>query len=69
VAAAIDAHPEIGDKIPEPRAEVMLEPATGTDPAWEWPVRQLAIAYRARGLDYGTSRRVRSSKRPTEPET
>jgi hypothetical protein len=54
IARALQAHPEIGEKILEPRAEVMPEPAAGMDPAWEWTVRHLAIAYRARALDDGT---------------
>lgn len=53
IARAIEAHPEIGEKILGPRVEVMPEPAPGTDPAWEWTVRHLAIAYRARALDGG----------------
>jgi hypothetical protein len=44
VARAIEAHLEIGEKILEPRTEVMPEPAPGTDLAWDWTVRHLAIA-------------------------
>jgi hypothetical protein len=53
IAAAIAADPALGAKLLTPRAEVQPEPAAGTDPAWEWTVLHLAIAYRARALDGG----------------